>query len=127
MYIQSLTEVIFSTIINIVGTHKNTIPILHQVSSTLLTLLRFIYTPVQVSATFVLTICFKLINFFFQKLPLLSLKVLLEGSIPCRQGIFLFAITYRLTLVPTQLPIQCVPAALSPAVKWLEQEASAKD
>jgi hypothetical protein len=36
---------------------------LYEVSSRLVTLLKFIYDPVQVSKCFVLSFCFKLINF----------------------------------------------------------------
>jgi hypothetical protein len=38
-------------------------------------------------------------------------------------GFYLFATASKLALQPTQLPIQCVTAALYPEVKWLEREA----
>jgi len=38
-------------------------------------------------------------------------------------GIFLFATTFRPAQGPTQPPIQWVPEALTPEVKWPEREA----
>jgi hypothetical protein len=46
-----------------------------------------------------------------------------RGWIPGKDTIFLFSIASRLTLGPTQPPIQCVPGALSPGVKRLGREA----
>jgi hypothetical protein len=46
-----------------------------------------------------------------------------RGSIAGRGNIFLFSITCRRPLGPTQPPIQWVPAALSSEVKWQEREA----
>jgi hypothetical protein len=47
-----------------------------------------------------------------------------RGSIPCRGKIlFLYSAASRSTLWPTLHPIQCVPVALSPEVKWPRREA----
>jgi len=55
---------------------QNTMEIFYYVSSRLVTFLKFIYASLHISDIFVvITVCFKLIIFFFQKFPLLFLKV----------------------------------------------------
>jgi hypothetical protein len=47
-----------------------------------------------------------------------------QGSIPSRgKKLFLFSPLSILALEPTQPPMQCVPGALSPRVKWPGHEA----
>jgi hypothetical protein len=46
-----------------------------------------------------------------------------RGSIPSRDKIFLFYVTSRPAVGPTQPPIQCVPGAVSPGVKRQGREA----
>jgi hypothetical protein len=66
-----MAKIILPPIQNTVGICKQ-ITILHfyHISSRLVTLLEFIYTPVQISNILILTVCFKLINFVFQIFPL---------------------------------------------------------
>jgi hypothetical protein len=46
-----------------------------------------------------------------------------QGSIPSESKIFLFSTASRLALGSNQPPIQRVPGAISPEVKWLGHEA----
>jgi hypothetical protein len=67
MFIQQLTEEICPPIQNTVGICKQiTILVLSQVSSRLVILLKFTYAPLLVFHIFVVTPCFKLIDFVFQ-------------------------------------------------------------
>jgi hypothetical protein len=52
-----------------------TILIIHHITSRLVTLLKFIYSSIQVANVLVLIVCCNLINFVFQILPLFILKM----------------------------------------------------